>query len=169
MIVPILKLGAPELRKMSEPIRNFNGELEDIVKNMVETMYGASGVGLAAPQIGVNIRLVTIDPSIGEDKDKIIVLCNPEIVSSEGKQSGEEGCLSIPDFSENVERPMKMVVKGQNLKGEDITIEAEGILARCFSHEIDHLNGVLFIDHLSALKRGLIRNKIKKLAKTGEW
>lgn len=169
MIVPILKLGAPELRKVSEPIHNFNGELEDIVKNMVETMYGASGVGLAAPQIGVNIRLVTIDPSIGENKEKIIVLCNPEIVSSEGKQSCEEGCLSIPDFSENVERPMKMVVKGQDLKGEEVTIEAEGILARCFSHEIDHLNGVLFIDHLSALKRSLIRNKIKKLAKAGEW
>lgn len=169
MITPILKLGAPELRKVSEPIRDFNGELEAIVKNMMQTMYGASGVGLAAPQIGINIRLITIDPSIGEDKDKIIVISNPEIVTSEGKQSGEEGCLSIPDFSENVERPMKLVVKGRNLKGVEMTIEAEGILARCFSHEIDHLNGVLFIDHLSALKRSLIRNKIKKLAKAGEW
>ena len=169
MIIRILKLGAPELRKVSEPVKNFNGELEDIVKDMMETMYGASGVGLAAPQIGVNIRLVTIDPSIGEDKDKIIVICNPEIVSSEGKQSGEEGCLSVPDFSENVERPMKLVVKGQDLKGAEIIVEAEGILARCFCHEIDHLNGILFIDHLSALKRGLIRNKIKKMAKAGEW
>lgn len=169
MIVSILKLGAPELRKTSEPVKNFNGELEKIAKNMVETMYGASGVGLAAPQIGVNIRLVTIDPSIGEDKDKVIVICNPEIISSEGKQTGEEGCLSIPDFSENVERPLKLVVKGQDLNGDEMTIEAEGVLARCFCHEIDHLNGVLFIDHLSALKRGLIRNKIKKLAKAGEW
>jgi peptide deformylase len=169
MIIPILKLGAPELRKVSEPIQNFNGELEDIVKNMMETMYGASGVGLAAPQIGINVRLATIDPSVGEDKEKIIVICNPEIISSEGKQSGEEGCLSIPNFSENVERPMKLAVKGQDLRGEEVTYEAEGILARCFCHEIDHLNGVLFIDHLSALKRGLIRNKIKKLAKAGEW
>ena len=169
MIIPILKLGAQELRKVSEPVTNFNGELEEIVKNMVETMYGASGVGLAAPQIGINIRLVTIDTSVGENKEKRIVICNPEIISSEGKQVGEEGCLSIPDFSENVERPMKLVVKGQNLKGDEVTIEAEGILARCFCHEIDHLNGVLFIDHISALKRTLIRNKIKKLAKAGEW
>ena len=169
MIIPILKLGAPELRQTSEPVTNFNGELEEIVKNMVETMYGASGVGLAAPQIGINIRLVTIDTSIGEDKEKRIVICNPEIISSEGKQMGEEGCLSIPDFSENVERPMKLVVKGQSLKGDEMIIEAEGILARCFCHEIDHLNGVLFIDHISVLKRSLIRNKIRKLAKAGEW
>jgi len=169
MIVPILKLGAPELRKVSAPVTNFNGELEETAKSMVETMYGASGVGLAAPQIGINIRLVTIDTSVGEDKDKVIIICNPEIVTSEGRQLGEEGCLSIPDFSENVERPMKMIVKGQDLKGDEITVEAEGVLARCFCHEIDHLNGVLFIDHLSALKRGLIRNKIKKLAKAGEW
>ena len=169
MIVPILKLGAPELRKVSEPVTNFNGELEETARNMVETMYGASGVGLAAPQVGINIRLVTIDPSIGEDKDKAIIICNPEIVTSEGKQSGEEGCLSVPDFSENVERPMKLVVKGRDLKGDEITVEAEGILARCFCHEIDHLNGILFIDHLSALKRGLIKKKIKKLAKAGEW
>ena len=169
MIKPILKLGATELRKVSEPVKEFNGDLEKIVQDMMETMYRASGVGLAAPQIGINLRLTTIDPTIGEDKDKIIVICNPEIVSSLGKQLAEEGCLSIPEFSENVERPLKMVVTGQDLKGESITIEAEGILARCFCHEIDHLNGVLFIDHLSALKRGLIRNKIKKLAKAGEW
>jgi peptide deformylase len=169
MIKQILKLGAPELRKISEPVVDFNGELEEIAKNMIETMHAASGVGLAAPQIGINIRLVTIDQTAGEDKEKAIVICNPEIVSSEGKQSGEEGCLSIPDFSENVERPMKLVVKGQNLKGEEITFESEGILSRCFCHEIDHINGVLFIDHLSALKRSLIRNKIKKLAKAGEW
>ncbi|MBN2241317.1 MAG: peptide deformylase [Acidobacteria bacterium] len=169
MIVPILKLGASELRKVSEPVTDFNGELEEIARNMIETMYGASGIGLAAPQIGINIRLVTIDPTVGEDKDKTIVICNPEIVTSEGRQSGQEGCLSIPNFSENVERPMKMVVQGRDLKGEGVRFEAEGILSRCFCHEIDHINGVLFIDHLSALKRTLIRNKIKKLAKAGEW
>jgi peptide deformylase len=169
MIERILKLGAPELRKVSEPVRTFNGELEAMATNMLETMYGASGVGLAAPQIGINMRLVTIDTSIGEDKDKIIVICNPEIVSSEGTQSGEEGCLSIPNFSEVVKRPMKLIVEGQDLKGNAVQIEAEGILARCFCHEIDHLDGVLFIDHISALKRSLIRNKIKKLTKAGEW
>jgi peptide deformylase len=169
MIVPILKYGAPELRKLSDPIQSLNGELEEIAKNMLETMYGASGVGLAAPQIGINIRLTTIDTSAGDDKEQVIVICNPEIVLAEGKQSEDEGCLSIPNFSETVTRPMQMVVKGRNLKGEEIRIEAEGLLARAFSHEIDHLNGVLFIDHLSSLKRGLIRNKIKKLAKAGEW
>ena len=169
MIVPILKYGAPELREPSVAVQTFNGELEEIVKNMLETMYGASGVGLAAPQIGINIQLATIDPSIGEDKEKIIAICNPEIISAEGKQSGDEGCLSIPDFSETVTRPMQMVVKGRNLKGEEILIEAEGLLARAFAHEIDHLNGVLFIDHLSPLKRSLIRNKIKKLTKSGDW
>lgn len=169
MIIPILKYGAPELRKVSDPVTSFNGELEEIVKNMLETMYGASGVGLAAPQIGINIQLATIDPSLGEDKEKVIVICNPEIVSEEGKQSGDEGCLSIPDFSETVTRPIRLVAKGRNIKGEEITIEAEGLLARAFCHEIDHLNGVLFIDHLSSLKRSLIRNKIKKLNKAGEW
>ena len=169
MIVPILKYGAQELRKVSRPVESFNGELEEIVQNMIETMYAASGVGLAAPQIGINIRLATIDPSVGQEKDKVIVICNPEIVSSVGNQTGDEGCLSIPEFSETVTRPMKMVVRGRNLKGEEIRIEAEGLLARCFCHEIDHLNGVMFIDHISALKRGLIRNKIKKLAKAGEW
>jgi peptide deformylase len=169
MIVPILKYGAPELRNPTEPVRSFNGELEEIVKNMLETMYGASGVGLAANQIGINIQLATIDTSVGEDEDKVIVICNPEIISSEGKQADDEGCLSIPNFSENVTRPMQMVVRGRNLKGEEIRIEAEGLLARAFSHEIDHLNGILFIDHLSPLKRRLILNKIKKLTKAGEW
>ena len=169
MILQILKYGAPELRKPSDPVQSFNGELEEIVKNMLETMYSASGVGLAAPQVGINIRLTTIDPTAGEDKEKLIVICNPEIVSAEGKQSGDEGCLSLPDFSENVTRPMRLIVNGQSLKGDEIHMEAEGLLARAFCHEIDHLNGVLFIDHLSSLKRGLIRNKIKKLAKAGEW
>lgn len=169
MILKILKMGAPELRKVSDPVTSFDAELEEIVKNMLDTMYGSSGVGLAASQIGINLRLATIDPSLGEDTAEPIVICNPEIISEEGKQSGDEGCLSIPTFNENVVRPMRMVVKGQDLKGEEIEIEAEGLLARAFCHEIDHLNGVLFVDHLSSLKRGLIKNKIKKLAKAGEW
>ncbi len=169
MIVSILKYGAPELKKVSEPVTTYNGEIEEIASNMLDTMYGSSGVGLAAPQIGLNIRLVTIDTSAGEDKDKVLVLCNPEILSSEGKQTGEEGCLSVPSFSENVTRPMKVVVRAQNARGEDIQIEAEGLLARALCHEIDHLDGVLFIDHLSSLKRSMIRNKIRKMAKAGEW
>lgn len=169
MIVPILKLGSPELRKISDPVTSFDGDLEEIVRNMLDSMYSASGVGLAAPQIGVNIRLIIIDTSAGEEKEKIIVMCNPEIITADGTQTGEEGCLSIPSFSENVTRPMKVVVKGKDVNGEDMEIEAEGILARAFSHEIDHLNGVLFIDHLSSLKRTLIKNKIRKLTKAGDW
>ncbi len=169
MILPILKYGAPELRKVSSPIDSFNGELEEIVKNMIETMYASPGIGLAAPQVGLNIRLTTIDLSVGEDKSKLIILCNPEIISSEGAQKCEEGCLSVPDFNEIVTRPLKMVVRGLDHRGEEIQIEAEELLARCLSHEIDHLNGILFVDHLSPLKKSLIRNRIKKLSKAGEW
>ena len=169
MILPILKYGAPELRKVSKPVDVFNGELEAIVKNMIETMYSSPGIGLAAAQVGINIQLATIDLSVGQDPTQLIVICNPEIVSAEGEQKSEEGCLSIPDFSDTVSRPLKMVVKGVNARGEEVRHEAEELLARCFSHEIDHLNGILFVDRLSPLKRSLIRNKIKKLAKAGNW
>jgi peptide deformylase len=169
MVLPILKYGAQELKTMSKPISVFNGELEKIAKNMIETMYSAPGIGLAAAQIGLNIRLATVDLSVGEDPAQLIVICNPEIVSSEGEQKNEEGCLSIPEFTDTVVRPCKMIIKGQNIHGEELKIEATELLARCFSHEIDHLDGILFIDRLSSLKKTLIRNKIKKLAKAGEW
>ncbi len=169
MLLPILKYGAPELKSACKPVDFFNGELEKIAKNMIETMYSAPGIGLAACQVGMNIRLATIDLSVGEDPGQLITICNPEIVTSEGEQKSEEGCLSIPDFSDVIIRPRKMAVKGTDIHGEDIRIEAEGMLARCLSHEIDHLNGILFIDRLSPLKRGLIRNKIRKMAKAGEW
>jgi peptide deformylase len=169
MILPILKYGKPELKRVSEPVNAFNGELEKLARNMIETMYSAPGIGLAAPQVGLNIRLATVDLSVGEDEKQLITICNPEIVSVEGEQKSEEGCLSIPEFTDTIVRPKKMAVRGQNIHGEEMVIEADGLLARCFSHEIDHLNGVLFIDHLSPLKRNLIRNKIRKLAKAGEW
>jgi peptide deformylase len=169
MILTILKYGAPELRAVSKPVNAFDAELEKLSKNMIETMYGAPGIGLAAPQVGVNIRLVTIDLSGGEDPNQLIVICNPEIISSEGEQKIDEGCLSVPDFTDTVARPQKVSIRGVNLKGEEIKHEGDGLLARCFSHEIDHLNGILFVDRLSPLKRTLIRNRIKKLAKAGEW
>jgi peptide deformylase len=169
MVLPILKYGAQELKTMSTTITVFNGELEKIAKNMIETMYGAPGIGLAANQIGLNIRLTTIDLSVGEDPARLIVICNPEILTSEGEQKSEEGCLSIPEFTDTVVRPGKMIIKGQDIHGEELKIEATELLARCFSHEIDHLEGILFIDRLSSLKKTLIRNKIKKLAKAGEW
>ncbi|MDI9613179.1 MAG: peptide deformylase [Acidobacteriota bacterium] len=169
MIMKILKYGAPELRVQSERVTSFDDELKKIVVDMFETMYSSPGIGLAAPQVGINLQLSTIDLSVGADEGKRIVLCNPEIVSSEGSQRGDEGCLSIPDFSESVTRPLKVVVRGQGIDGEELRIEAEGLLARCLCHEIDHLNGILFIDHLSSLKRTLIKNRIRKLVKAGDW
>jgi peptide deformylase len=169
MLLPILKYGALELKTVSHPVDAFNSELEKIVKNMIETMYAAPGIGLAAAQVGINIRLATIDLSVGEDPSQLIVICNPEIISAEGEQKSDEGCLSIPEFTDTVSRPRKLTVRGLNLHGEPFEAEGEGLLARCFCHEIDHLNGILFIDHLSPLKKAFIRNKIKKLAKAGEW
>jgi len=169
MLLPIRKFGDEGLRRPSEPVDFFNRELERIVRDMIETMYGAPGIGLAAPQVGLNLRLATVDLSVGEDASQLITICNPEIVSSEGEQKSEEGCLSIPEFTETVTRPSKLVVKGLDLHGEEIRFEAEGLLARCFSHEIDHLNGVLFIDRLGVLKRNLIVNKIRKMTKAGDW
>ncbi|PYV14712.1 MAG: peptide deformylase [Acidobacteria bacterium] len=169
MLLRIAKYGAESLRKVSAPVESFDRELERIARDMVETMYGAPGIGLAAPQVGLNIRLATIDLSVGEDPSQLIKICNPEIVASEGEQKSEEGCLSIPEFTDTITRPRKLVVKGLDLHGNEIRFEAEGLLARCFSHEIDHLNGMLFVDRLSALKRNLILNKIRKMAKAGEW
>jgi peptide deformylase len=169
MLLPILKYGSSALKSTGKPVDFFNAEIERIARNMIETMYAASGAGLAANQVGIDISITTIDISGGRDSTKLITLCNPEIVASEGEQRKEEGCLSIPEFSEVVTRPRKIIVRGQDIHGNEIRIEAEDMLARCLSHEIDHLKGIMFIDHLSALKRSLIRNKIKKLAKSGKW
>ena len=165
----ILKYGAAPLRETSRPVEKFDGELEKLAADMFETMYAAPGVGLAAPQVGVNIRLIVIDLSAGKEPDKKIVLCNPRIIASDGKQDGEEGCLSVPEFMEHVTRPMKVAVEAQNIKGESFLFEGEELLARAICHEIDHLNGVMFVDLLSPLKRALLRGKIKKLIKAGKW
>ncbi len=170
MVHKILKYGEAILEQKAEPVNDFDTpELTELIANMWETMYAAKGVGLAAPQIGVGKRISVIDISIGEDESKKIVIINPEIVSKEGKQTGEEGCLSIPGFREPVTRASKVSVRAQNEKGETVELSGDELLARAFEHEIDHLNGVLFIHHLSALKRDLIRRKIKKLQKAGEW
>jgi len=169
MLLPILKYGAPDLKVKAKQTDLFNGELEKIAKNMIETMYSASGVGLAANQVGLDLCITTIDLSAGRDASQLITICNPEIISTEGEQTDEEGCLSIPDFNEIVVRPRKMIVRGQDIHGEEIRIIADNMLARCLSHEIDHLKGILFIDHLSGLKRSMIKNRIKRLAKDGKW
>jgi peptide deformylase len=169
MLLPILKYGAPELKKVSAPVDAFDGELERIARNMIETMYAAPGIGLAANQVGLNLQLATVDLSVGEDPSQLIILCNPEIVSVEGEQKSEEGCLSVPEFTDVILRPKRLALRAQDIHGDEIRMEADGLLARCFSHEVDHLNGILFIDHLTPLKRSLIRTRIKKLARAGEW
>jgi peptide deformylase len=170
MVRTILKYGEPVLEEVAERVTEFDTpELRNLIADMWETMYAAKGVGLAAPQIGSNKRISVIDTSVGEDESKKIVIINPEVIFREGKQTGEEGCLSIPGFREPVTRASRVKVRAQNEKGETIELDGEELLARAFEHEIDHLNGVLFINHLSALKRDIIRRKIKKLQRAGEW
>ncbi len=170
MVLKILKYGAAVLEKPSTEVTEFDtAELRQLVEDMFETMYAAKGVGLAAPQVGLGKRVTVIDISVGGDETKKLVLINPEIVTREGSQVGEEGCLSIPGFREPVTRANKVTVKAKNEKGEPLELSGEELLARAFQHEIDHLNGKLFIDHLSVLKRDIIRRKIKKLQKAGEW
>ncbi len=170
MVRKILKYGEPVLERAAEPVTDFDTpELQQLITDMWETMYAAKGVGLAAPQIGFGKRVSVIDISVGEDESKKIVIINPEIVSRDGKQTGEEGCLSIPGFREPVTRANDVTVRAQNEKGETVELSGQELLARAFEHEIDHLNGILFINHLSTLKRDIIRRKIKKLQKAGEW
>jgi peptide deformylase len=170
MVLKILKYGEPVLEQPADHVSDFNTpDLKKLVEDMFDTMYAAKGVGLAAPQIGISKRVTVIDISVGEDETKKLVLINPEIVTREGTQVGEEGCLSIPGFREPVTRAHKVTVKAHNEKGETIELSGEELLARAFQHEIDHLNGKLFINHLSALKRDIIRRKIKKMQKAGEW
>jgi len=168
-IYPIVKYGDPVLEKPGATIKKFDSELEQLAEDMFASMYAAQGVGLAAPQIGKGIRMTVIDVSNGKNPEAKIVLINPEIIHAEGEVREEEGCLSIPGFRGYVVRPQFVTVKAQNLKGEPFEIRGENLLARAFCHEIDHLNGVLFLQHLSMLKRDLIRRKIKKLRKEGEW
>jgi peptide deformylase len=167
-------LNNPILEKRAASVgdQEFNTpELHTLVEDMFETMYASHGIGLAAPQIDIGKRITVIDVAGAEEEQEPerIVLINPEVVAREGKQTGEEGCLSIPGFREPVSRAQKAIVRARNVEGETFEITGEDLLARAFLHEIDHLNGILFINHLSALKRDLIKRKIKKLQKAGEW
>jgi len=168
-IYSIIKYGDPILEKPTAVITEFGPALEELTEDMFASMYAAQGVGLAAPQIGKNLRLTVVDVTAGKNPEGKIVLINPEIIHAEGEKREEEGCLSIPGFRGYVVRPQFVTVKAQNAKGEPFEIRGEDLLARAFCHEIDHLNGILFIQHLSMLKRDLIRRKIKKLRKQGEW
>jgi peptide deformylase len=170
MIRKIVKYGDPVLETPCDPVEEFKTpELGRLIADMFETMYDAKGVGLAAPQIGLSKRLTVIDCSCGEDEDEKLVLINPRIVAAEGEQVGEEGCLSIPGFREDVKRPLRVKVHAQDTQGDWIEVEGEDLLARAICHENDHLNGILFLQHISSLKRELIKRKIRKLRKKGEW
>jgi peptide deformylase len=170
MIYPIVKFGDPVLETPAATIREFDTpDLHKLIADMFESMYAARGVGLAAPQIGISKRIAVIDCSNGERHEEKIVIVNPEIIHVDGSQSGEEGCLSIPGFRENVSRPQKVTVRAQDAKGQWFEKTGEDLLARAFLHETDHLNGRLYISHVSVLKRDLIKRKIRKLVKAGEW
>ena len=169
MIYPIVKYGNPVLENPAAPVTEFGEELKILVADMFESMYEAKGVGLAAPQIGISKRLAVIDVSFKENPREKLVLANPEIIHKEGKQTQSEGCLSIPDFRENVTRANIVTIRAQDVNGKWYEKTGEELLARAFLHETDHLNGKLYITHLSALKRDLIKRKIRKLVKAGEW
>lgn len=169
MIREIVKYPDPILQRPTEKVAEFNQELRTLAADMFESMYKAQGIGLAAPQIGVGKRITVIDLSNKQNPDEKIVLVNPEIVHKEGKQVEEEGCLSLPDIRDKVARAARVKVKAQDLDGKSIELEGTELLARCFQHEIDHLDGILFPWRMSALKRDLILRRIRKLQKTGEW
>jgi len=169
MIYPIVKFGNSVLETPAAPVNEFGDELKKLVEDMFESMYEAKGVGLAAPQIGISKRLAVIDITFKEDPKAKLVLANPEIIHKEGKQTQSEGCLSIPDFRENVTRAKIVTVRAQDINGKWYEKTGEDLLARAFLHETDHLNGKLYISHISALKRDLMKRKIRKLVKAGEW
>jgi len=169
MLRPIVLFGEEVLEKPAEVVTNISDAEVQLIQDMVETMYQAPGVGLAANQVGVPKRIMVTDPSAGERKSELITLINPEIVSVDGEQFEDEGCLSVPGFTSAVVRPKTVVIRGLDLNGKEITIEGKDLLARAFCHEMDHLNGVFFLDHLSFIKRDIIKRKIRKLVKQGEW
>jgi len=169
MIYKIVKFGDPVLERPAEPVTRFDDELQKLVEDMFESMYAARGVGLAAPQIGISKRVAVVDVTFKEDPKAKLVLINPEIVHKEGRLRASEGCLSIPEFREEVTRAQKVTVRAQDLNGKFFEHTGEDLLARAFLHETDHLNGKLYIAHISALKRDLIRRRIRKLVKAGEW
>ena len=169
MILPIVLYPDPVLQRPSEPVAEFDDKLRAFVDDMFESMYAAHGIGLAAPQVGVSKRITVIDLSFKKTPEDKLVLINPEIIVREGKQYGEEGCLSLPEIREKVHRVAKVRVRAQDARGQWFEKDAEELLSRAFQHEIDHLDGILFISRVSALKRDLLLRKIRKMQRDGEW
>ena len=169
MIRPLMRYGAGVLHEPAAPVGELTSQIDRLVTDMVETMYAAPGIGLAAPQVGVPLRIFVIDLSIGRDPNGLIVMINPEFIQRDGMQLEEEGCLSVPGFNATVVRPQHAIVKGLDRDGTSRQIEGDGLLARAFQHEMDHLDGKLFVDRLRGIKRDLIVRKIRKLSKAGKW
>jgi len=169
MILKIVKFPEPVLSQPGEPVTEFNAELRKLVADMFETTYKNQGVGLAAPQVGVSKRLTVIDLSMGKEPKDRLVLVNPEITFQQGRLYEEEGCLSFPDIREKVVRAAKVRIRAQDEHGKWFEMDGEDLLSRCFQHEIDHLDGMLFIYRMSALKRDITLRKIRKLQRDGEW
>jgi peptide deformylase len=166
---PIVKYGHPMLHKPSEPVREIDDTIRKLLDDMVETMYAAPGIGLAAPQIAVPLRVIVVDLSVGEETGQLIKLINPEFVERQGEQRHDEGCLSVPGFGGSPVRPERVVVKGLDPDGRERTYEGTELLARAFCHEIDHIDGLLFVDRLTPLKRDLMKRKLRKKARTDDW
>jgi peptide deformylase len=168
-IRPVVLFPDPVLLTPTRPVERVDEEVRALVQDMVETMYAAPGVGLAANQVGEQLRVCVVDLTVGETRDELRVFINPEVVSTEGSQIGEEGCLSFPDITLEIERPMRAVVRAIDLDGKPFTLEGEGLMARAMLHEIEHLDGRTFLQHVSPLKRELVRRQIRKRMKSGEW
>jgi peptide deformylase len=169
MLHPIVRFGSPVLAQRAEPVTEFDPALQTLIDDMIATMYAAPGVGLAAPQIGVSRRLCVIDTSVGKRNDDLIVLVNPQLVERDGMQVEDEGCLSVPGFTASVARPARVVMRGLDRNRRPITVEGTGLLARALQHELDHLDGTLFLDRLRGIKRDMIVRRIRRLDKEGRW
>jgi peptide deformylase len=169
LIRPILKLGSSPLHQPARPVDEITPEIQALIDDMIETMYAAPGIGLAAPQVGVPLRIFVVDLSVGRDLNQLAVYVNPEFIERDGMQLEEEGCLSVPGFNATVVRPSRVVVRGLDRSGEERRVEATGLLARAFQHEMDHLDGVVFVDRLRGIKRDLIVRRIQKLKRGGKW
>jgi peptide deformylase len=169
VIRPILRYGADVLRQTAAPVSEITPEIQRLIDDMIQTMYAAPGIGLAAPQVGVALRIFVADLSVGRNADDLLTFVNPEFVERDGMQLEEEGCLSVPGFNATVARPSRAVVKGLNRHGDEHVVEGTGLLARCFQHEMDHLDGTVFVDRLRGLQKDLIVRKIKKLSRNAKW
>ena len=169
MIRPILRYGADVLHAPAAPVAEITADVQQLIDDMIQTMYVAPGVGLAATQVGVPLRIFVCDISVGRNPGDLLTFVNPEFVERDGMQLEEEGCLSVPGFNATVARPSRAVLKGLNRDGREHTVEAAGLLARCFQHEMDHLEGTVFVDRLRGLQKDLIVRKIRKLSRAGKW